>query len=89
MRFLLGLIASGMDKQMLSPPFIKVAVEATTSFTVTYFFLSAFFKADFVNALMKTPTPYSCSRIGEGMLGAICVSEVLIAVLLFASVLRP
>jgi len=74
MSFLLGLIGAGMDKRMRSPPFIKVAVEAITSFTVTYFLVSAFLSADFVRAPVKIPTPYSCNRIGVGMLGTIWVS---------------
>jgi len=35
------------------------------------FFFITFFNADFVNAAIKTPTPYSCSRIGEGISGTI------------------
>ena len=78
MSFLLGLISSGIHKQMRSPPFIRVAVVAIRSLTVMYFLFSAFFKADFVKAAMKIPTPYSCSRIGERISGTLCVSEVLI-----------
>ena len=59
---------------MHSPPFIKVAEVAITSLTVMNFFFIAFFSADFVKAAMKIPTPYSCSRIGEGRLGTICIS---------------
>ena len=63
---------------MRSPPFNKVAEVAITSFTVMNFFFSAFFSADFVKAAMKIPTPYSCSRIGEGIVGTICISVGLI-----------
>lgn len=69
---------------MHSPPFIKVAVVAITSLTVMNFFFIAFFNADFVKAAMKIPTPYSCSRIGEGILGTICISVGLIMFLFFA-----
>jgi hypothetical protein len=51
------LFALGIDKLMLSPPFISVAVVAILPFTVTYCFLSTFFSADFVKAAKKTPTP--------------------------------
>lgn len=59
---------------MHSPPFIKVAEVAITSLTVMSFFFIAFFSADLVKAAMKILTPYSCSRIGEGILGTICIS---------------
>ena len=75
-----------MDKLIHSPPFIKVAEVAITSLTVMYFFFSAFFRADFVKAAMKIPTPYSCSRIGEGILGTICTSVGLIMFLIFARI---
>lgn len=71
---------------MRSPPFIKVAEVAITSLTVMSFFFIAFFSADFVKASMKIPTPYSCSRIGEGILGTICISVELIMVLIFANI---
>jgi hypothetical protein len=74
-----------MDKLMHSPPFIKVAEVAITSLTVISFFFNAFFNADFVKAAMKIPTPYSCSRIGEGILGTLCVSVDLIMFLIFAN----
>jgi len=57
---------------------MKVAEVAITSFTEMSFFFNAFFSADFVTAAMKIPTPYSCSRIGEGILGTICISVGLI-----------
>ena len=66
-----------------SPPFIKVAEVAITLLTVINFFFIAFFSADFVRAAMKIPTPYSCSRIGVGILGTICVSVRLIMLLIF------
>ena len=44
---------------MDSPPFIIVAEVAITLLTVIYFFFNAFFRADFVKAAMKIPTPYS------------------------------
>jgi hypothetical protein len=50
---------SGINKRILSPPFIIVAVVATTSLTVTYCFFIAFLKADLVIALLKIPMPYS------------------------------
>lgn len=68
---------------MQSPPFIKVAVVAITSLTVMNFFFIAFFKADFVMAAVKIPTPYSCSLIGEDCSEAICVSVGLIMVLIY------
>ena len=71
---------------MLSPPFIKVAELAITSLTVTNFFFIAFFSADFVKAARKIPTPYSCSLIGEGILGTICISVGLIMFLIIANV---
>ena len=63
---------------MHSPAFIKVPEVAITSLTVMYFFFIAFFSADLVKAAMKIPTPYSCSRIGVGILGTIWVSLELI-----------
>ena len=69
---------------MHSPPIINVAEVAITSLTVMNFFFIAFFNADFVKAAMKIPTPYSCSRIGEGILGTICISVGLIMLLLFS-----
>jgi hypothetical protein len=74
-----------MDKLMQSPPFIKVAEVAITSLTVMSFFFIAFFSADFVKAAMKIPTPYSCSRIGDGISGTICVSAGLIVFLIFTN----
>ena len=71
---------------MHSPPFIKVAVVAITSLTKISFFFNAFFRADFVIAPMKIPTPYSCSRIGQGKLGTLCISVGLIMFLNFANV---
>ena len=71
MSFFFGLASSKIDKRMHSPPFINVAVEATTSLTVIYCFFSAFFNADFVKAAWKIPTPYSWSRIGVSSLGTI------------------
>ncbi len=68
---------------MHSPPFIKVAEVAITSLTLINFFFIAFFSADFVKAAMKIPTPYSCSRIGEAILGTICISVGLIMFLIF------
>jgi len=65
---------------MHSPPFSKVAEVAITSLTVMNFFFSAFFSADFVAAAIKIPTPYSCNRIGAGILGTICIS---VGVILF------
>ncbi len=67
-----------MDNLMYAPPFITVAEVAITSLTVMNFFFNAFFSADFVKAAMKIPTPYSCSRIGVGILGTIWVSVELI-----------
>ncbi len=67
---------------MHSPPFIKVAEEAITPLTVIYCFLSTFFNADFVKTELKIPTPYSWSRIGEGILGTICISVGLIMFLM-------
>ena len=55
-----------------------MAVVAITSLTATRFFLIAFFKADLVIAVLNIPTPYSCSRIGEGIMGTICFSVGLI-----------
>ncbi|WP_250629696.1 hypothetical protein [Aureibaculum algae] len=63
---------------MDSPPCISVPVVAIMSLTVTYFFLITFFKADFVNAAIKIPTPYSCNLIGVGSSGTICISVGLI-----------
>ena len=60
-----------MDKRIHSPPFIKVAEVAITSLTVIYRFFNAFFNADFVKTAVKTPTPYSWSRIGVDSLGTI------------------
>ena len=74
-----------MHKLMHSPPFIKVPEVAITSLTVINFFFMAFFRADLVKAEMKIPTPYSWSRIGEGILGTICVSVGLIMILIFAN----
>jgi hypothetical protein len=74
-----------MDMLMHSPPFIKVAEVAITLLTVMNFFFIAFFNADFVKAAMKIPTPYSCSRIGEGISGTICISVGLIMLLIFAN----
>ncbi len=71
---------------MRSPPFIKVAEVAITSLTVMRFFFNAFFSADFVNAAIKMPTPYSWSRTGEGIWGAICISVILIVFLIFVGV---
>jgi hypothetical protein len=68
---------------MHSPPFIKVAEVAITSLIVTNFFFKAFLSADFVKAAMKIPAPYSCSRIGDCILGTICVSVGLIMFLIF------
>ena len=36
-------------------------------------------KSDLVKAEMKTPTPYSCSRIGACKAGTICISVELIS----------
>jgi len=44
---------------MVSPPIIKVAEIAITSFTVIHCFFNTFFKADLVKAALKIPTPYS------------------------------
>lgn len=44
---------------MRSPPFINVAEVAITPLTEIYCFFKAFFKADFVRAALKIPTPYS------------------------------
>ena len=63
---------------MHSPPFIIVAEVAITSLTVMNFLFNAFLSADLVKAAIKMPTPYSCSRIGEGILGTICFSDGLI-----------
>ena len=71
---------------MHSPPFIKVAEVAIASLTVMNFFFSAFFSAVFVKAAMKIPTPYSCSRIGEGIVGTICISVGLIVFLILITV---
>ena len=70
----LGFICSGIESVMCSPPLIKVAVVATVLFTLIYSFFKAFFNADLVGIVLKIPTPYSCSRIGVGILGTICVS---------------
>jgi len=75
-----------MDMLIYSPPFIKVAEVAITLLTVMNFFFIAFFSADFVKAAMKIPTPYSCSRIGEGISGTICISVGLIMLLIIANV---
>ncbi|WP_422354481.1 hypothetical protein [Roseivirga pacifica] len=40
--------SSGIDSSMVSPPVIKVAVEAMVPFTVIWLFFSAFFSADLV-----------------------------------------
>ena len=72
---------------MHSPPIIKVAVVAITLLTVMSFLFIAFFSADFVKAAMKIPTPYSCSRIGECILGTMCISVGLFMSLSFANVL--
>lgn len=56
---------------MRSPPFIKVAEVAMTSFTLIYCFFSAFFNADFVETALKIPTPYSWSLMGVASLGTI------------------
>jgi hypothetical protein len=53
---------------------MKVADVAMAPLTVICLFFSAFFNADLVMAATKIPTPYSCSRIGEGIFGTICVS---------------
>lgn len=71
---------------MHSPACIKVAEVAIPSLTVMNFFFIAFFSADLVKAAMKIPTPYSCSRIGEGISGTICISVGLIMFLIFAKV---
>lgn len=63
---------------MHSPPFIKVAVVATTSLTEIYFFFIAFLSADLVKTALKIPTPYSCKRIEKGILGTIWISVELI-----------
>ncbi|MDH5474749.1 MAG: hypothetical protein OEX22_03555 [Cyclobacteriaceae bacterium] len=60
-----------MDNLIHSPVFIKVPEVAITSLTVINFFFIAFFRADFVKAPMKIPTPYSCNRSGEGISGTI------------------
>lgn len=67
-----------MNNRMYSPPFIKVAEVAMIVLTVMYFFFNAFFSADFVKAAIKMPTPYSCSRMGVGIVGTIWVSVELI-----------
>ena len=64
---------------MDSPPLIKVPEDAVILFTVMNLFFIAFFKADFVEAAIKTPTPYSCSRIGASKAGTICISVELIS----------
>lgn len=68
---------------MVSPPLINVAEVAILPLTVMYFFLSAFFRADLVKAVLKIPTPYSCSRIGDAKLGTLCFSVGLILFLVF------
>lgn len=50
-----------------------------------YLFFRAFFRADFVKAAWKIPTPYSCRRRGAAILGTICISVVLILFLIFAA----
>jgi len=70
----LGLVTSGIVKVKVSPPFIKVAVEAILPLTKIYCFFKAFFKADFVGIKLKIPTPYSCRRIGVGNFGTVCNS---------------
>ena len=77
------LISSGIDKVICSPPCIKVAEDAMIPLTVINSFFNTFFKADLVKAATKTPTPYSCRRIGVGMLGTICVSVVVIRLLFY------
>ena len=69
---------------MRSPPCMNVADVAITSLTVMYFFFNAFFNADFVEAAMKIPTPYSCNRIEDGIFGTICVSTELIIFLIIS-----
>lgn len=64
-----------MYNSICSPPCIKVAVVAIMPLTVIRFFFKAFLRADFVEAAMKMPTPYSCNRIGAGILGTVCVSD--------------
>ncbi len=59
---------------MRSPPYMKVAEVAIAPLTVICLFFSAFFNADLVMTATKIPTPYSCSRIGEGIFGTRCVS---------------
>ena len=83
--FLFGLTSSGIDKVMQSLLCINVAVVAIAALTVIYCFLSTFFKADFFKAAIKIPTPYSCNRIGEEIVGTICVSVVWIVFLFFAT----
>ena len=65
-----------MDNLMVSPPWRKVAVVAIPSFTEMNFFFMAFFRADFVKAARKIPTPYSVNRMGVGRLGTVWVSVV-------------
>jgi hypothetical protein len=77
-----------MDKLIHSPPFINVAELAIASLTITNFFFIAFFSADFVKTALKIPTPYSCSRTGEGILGTICISVGLIMIFVFAKMLN-
>ena len=49
-----------------------------TSLTRTSFFFITFFSAVFVKTVLKIPTPYSCSRTGEGILGTIVHTGVLV-----------
>lgn len=55
----LDVFLPGILSIMVSPPVIKVAVEAILPLTKMYCFFKTFFKADFVETEEKIPTPYS------------------------------